>query len=84
MKGKSGQELVDKDDLITWESCSSPEEVAMFNAWMSKVDAHIANVCGFTSEDLPDCCYADWFEDGITPSRAAKKAIRFAKGGNRY
>ena len=53
-----------------------------FETWMIAVDTALANLCGgLSSSDLPDCCYADWFEDGMSPKAAAKKAIRRAKGG---
>jgi hypothetical protein len=47
-----------------------------FRAWMKKVDAHISRkLGGLTSDDLPDCCYRDWFNDGTSPSKAAKMAM---------
>ena len=54
---------------------------AAFAVWMAKVDAKIAaKAFGLGSDDLPDCCYADWFEDGVSPSEAAAKAIKSAGG----
>jgi len=47
-----------------------------FEDWMKKVDKIIADkLGGFTSEDLPDICYADLYEDGMPPSYAAKQAM---------
>jgi hypothetical protein len=52
-----------------------------FEEWMKTVDAHLSNRAGgMTSADLPDCCYGDWYEDGLSPSTAARKAIRVAQG----
>lgn len=51
-----------------------------FDDWMKRVDAHIAKRFGLTSADLPDCCYRDWYCDGMGPVSAAKKAIRAADG----
>ena len=52
-----------------------------FEAGMTAVDTEIARrVMGFTSSDLPDCCYADWYEDGVSVKSAAVRAIRSAKG----
>ena len=47
-----------------------------FDSWMAKVDSHIEKVIGLSSSDLSDCNYSSWFEDGITPSRAARMALR--------
>lgn len=49
-----------------------------FAAWMAAVEAHLDKTCGLSSFDLPDCCYRDWFEDGVSPKRAAAKAMRAA------
>jgi hypothetical protein len=47
-----------------------------FEQWKEKVDKIIADkLGGFTSDDLPDICYADLYEDGISPSAAAKQAM---------
>lgn len=49
---------------------------AAFAAWMVKVNAALEKRCGVSSDDLPDCCYRDWHEDGYSPSAAAREAIR--------
>lgn len=46
-----------------------------FERWMQAVDAEIERKLGLTSDDLPDCCYRDWFDDGRTPVSAANAAI---------
>ena len=47
-----------------------------FEQWMARVDAIISDACGgFTSADLPDCCYRDWFNDRVSPKSAAKRAM---------
>lgn len=53
-----------------------------FEAWLTKVDTILVSRCGVESADLPDCCYADWHEDGYTPSQAARKALRMADGND--
>jgi len=51
-----------------------------FEIWMERVDRELADeLGGLTNEDLPDCCYADWHADGVSPKRAAKRAISRAK-----
>lgn len=49
-----------------------------FAVWMAKVDAFISKKFGVDSSDLPDWNYLDAFEDGMSPSAAAKAAIRAA------
>ena len=49
-----------------------------FDQWMIKVNAAIAKKCGLTSDDLPDDCYADMYDDGLTPNMAAKSALENA------
>lgn len=46
-----------------------------------QVDQYIAQrAFGCTSADLADCCYADWYEDGVSPRSAASRAIRYSGG----
>lgn len=51
-----------------------------FDAWMAKVDAACLKACGLSIHDLSDCCFMDWFEDGVSPLSAAKRAIRAENG----
>lgn len=51
-----------------------------FEAWLAKVDAAIRAKTGLTLRDLDDCPYADWYEDGVSPATAAKRAIKNAGG----
>jgi len=51
-----------------------------FDTWMKAVDKHCVALCGLESADLPDYCYADAYDDGLTPKQAAKAAIRAANG----
>lgn len=46
-----------------------------FDAWMARVDAQLEARCGLTSLDLADVCYADWYEDGLPASTAARLAL---------
>ncbi len=47
-----------------------------FEDWMRRVDAVITGrLCGLVSSDLPDCCYRDWFDAGVGPPEAARRAI---------
>ena len=47
-----------------------------FTDWLCKVNKAIEARIGLTSDDLPDCPYRDWFEDGMGPNTAARLAIK--------
>ena len=51
-----------------------------FYTWKAKVNAIIEAKYGLSSDDLPDVCYSDWFEDEVTPAQAARRALRNAGG----
>ena len=48
-----------------------------FETWFKKVNLFLLNA-GVTADDLPDCPYRDWFEDGVRPSAAANRAFKLA------
>ena len=50
-----------------------------YDAWMRDVNIYIEKCAGCSADDLPDCCYADWHDQGMTVGAAARKAIRSAK-----
>lgn len=47
-----------------------------FQDWMKKVDQEVAKSCGLSVYDLPDCPFRDWYNFGISPRQAAKRAIK--------
>ena len=47
-----------------------------FEQWMQLVDKEINNLTGLSSSDLVDCCYRDWYDDGVNPRAAARRAIK--------
>ena len=50
-----------------------------FDVWMRKVNSAVeAATGGLSVSDLPDCCFRDWFDDGVSPSAAAKRALKNA------
>ena len=49
-----------------------------FEAWYTKVGLHVQKLAGLSVDDLPDCPYADWWEDDMPALSAARKAIRMA------
>ncbi len=52
-----------------------------FDTWRASVDYWVVAQTGMYADDLPDCPYRDWYDDGISPKTAAKRAIRNAKEG---
>ncbi len=57
-------------------------ELQAFQAWMKKVNAYVEAACGAGTDDLTDQCYGDWFEAGMSPKAAAKRAIRCEMHGD--
>ena len=51
-----------------------------FPEWKKEVNRIVEKRIGLSCDDLEDCCYADWYEDGVSPSEAAGKAIRNSGG----
>jgi hypothetical protein len=43
-----------------------------FEKWFAEVDSIVSSKCGIGVDDLPDMCYMDSFEDGVTPSEMAE------------
>ena len=46
-----------------------------FDAWMQDVDDCVKEQSGLDIRDLPDCLYQDWFDEGVEPEDAARKAL---------
>jgi hypothetical protein len=49
-----------------------------FEEWMKVVDTICESKYGLSVDDLPDCCYKDWYDDDVKPSTAAARAIKGA------
>lgn len=49
-----------------------------FKDWLHDVDRHVTAKTGLGRDDLPDCPYADWYEEGVSPKRAAARALKRA------
>lgn len=58
---------------------SRPFDPHEFYKWKAKVDAIIQRRTGMSADDLPDFCYADYFENGETPGETAREAIMNAR-----
>lgn len=48
--------------------------------WIAKVDTACWKLAGLSYMDMDDCPYRSWFEDGVKPTTAAKRAIRYSNG----
>lgn len=46
-----------------------------FNEWMRNVDAELAAKLGAVSDDLPDQCYRDYFDSGMSPGDAVEEVL---------
>lgn len=51
-----------------------------FTEWMYRVDQAAWRAVGLSADDLPDCPYRRWYDEGIRPAQAARRAIRAAGG----
>jgi hypothetical protein len=56
----------------------APSHPTGFDTWMEAVDDAVQANCGASVRDLPDCCYRDWFDDGLSPREAARLALENA------
>ena len=54
---------------------SKPEGVT-FGQWFLAVDRLVYKMTGCSVHDLPDECFMDWYQAGVRPFTAAKRAIR--------
>lgn len=52
-----------------------------FEHWKLQVNAICSRLYGVSADDLPDCPYSDWHEDGLAPLSAAKRAYHNAQEG---
>jgi len=51
-----------------------------YDEWVKAVDNAVWDIAGCSVYDLPDCCFADWYDDDITSIQAARRAIRHSRG----
>ena len=54
-----------------------------FQSWMRKVNRVISNRIGVDTNDMPDVCARDLFEDELTPEEAAQEIMEmWVDGGD--
>jgi hypothetical protein len=51
-----------------------------YDEWYALAEKACLALCGLSLSDLPDVCFMDWYEDGVSPAACAKRAIRNAGG----
>ena len=49
-----------------------------FDEWMKRVNEFLVARCSFTADDLPDVPYRQWYDDRVTASVAAQRAMKNA------
>ena len=47
-----------------------------FEQWKKAADEICWQKYGCSLDDLADCCYMDWYEDGVSPKVAVSRAIK--------
>jgi len=47
-----------------------------FSQWMKEVDEACWCKAGLSVHDLGDCRFADWYDDGVRPATAARRALK--------
>ncbi len=57
---------------ITRKEIDVADDNKCFSVWMGLVDMQLESRFGCGSSDLPDCCYRDWFDDGLSPEEAVE------------
>jgi hypothetical protein len=50
-----------------------------YDEWMAEVNRIVGEKVGLSTDDLPDCCYRDWYDNGVSARAAASRAIKNAK-----
>ena len=57
----------------------SASEESRFKTWKQAVNAACHKLCGLTTDDLPDVDFWAWFEEGVSPTTAARRTIKYAR-----
>jgi hypothetical protein len=51
-----------------------------FESWMATVNGWVMAMVGLSVYDMSDCCFRDWWEDGMSPKAAARRCVRHEQG----
>lgn len=52
-----------------------PKRKLTFEEWKKRADDAAVRRAGISLDDLADQPYYDWYEDGMSPEKAAKRAL---------
>lgn len=47
-----------------------------FEKWKEAVDELLVEAVGFGSDDLVDCCYREWYDEGLEPRSIIGDVLR--------
>lgn len=50
-----------------------------FDEWLRDIDRVLLATTGLSHNDLPDCCYRDWYDSSVPATIAAARARRAAR-----
>lgn len=50
-----------------------------YDSWLTQVNMYLIDKCGAGIEDLPDWCYFESFEEGVTPEEAAEDCYEYVR-----
>jgi hypothetical protein len=53
-----------------------PSGFGSFEEWKAALNHWCQTTYGVHPDDLPDCTYRDWYEDGVPYQNAARMAVR--------
>lgn len=70
--------LSDLENYIQKKGFMRVKKASGFDAWMRKVDQQIQRLSGVSYMDLPDAPYHSWYDQGMRPNTAARKALKSA------
>jgi hypothetical protein len=68
----------DADALLEIAGARGPksaDDESKFQSWYREVDRAISAMVGLGRDDLPDMPYRDWFDDGMSTGKAARRAL---------
>ena len=54
--------------------------IQSYEDWLKAVDRQVWALVGCSLHDLPDVPQRDWYDEGLSAYRAAKRAVAYANG----
>ena len=77
-KGMPSSDASRANETEMWDSAAANDSGgdAKFENWMNAADMEVSRRAGLSIHDLADMNYRDMYEDGLSPKRAAGRALR--------